>query len=739
MKNILWVLAAVVVLSTGDQRDLSAREPIADVPFVQEYRDPFIQTGKPKENDVRGVAVDKQGRVWAATAAGLRLIHGDASTTGENIDGPAYDVTVDPDGIVWVGAWNGLYQLSGKRLTREAGLEGPVTVVLSSGNRLLAANTTGVFERFDKKWKLIPGPWATNILDLAIADGDLYVAAWSGLYQKRGERIDWLSKPSQTLSRNMRALAVAPDGRLWIGSRGGIDIYNKGRRERSLTHKDGLPSRDIRSLAFDGTGRLWIGTALGAVRYNGKSWSLRHGPRWLPNDEVRDVAFSPDGTAWVATRNGISPIRKREMTLASKAKFFDQLVRDRHVRAPGLVERCRLPVPGDISKFEPMDTDNDGLFTGLYLATESYRYAVTGAADAKANATEAYRAMEFLQTVTDTPGFVARTVIPVDWRSMADANRTYTEQEVADHRSRESRWKNVEKRWRKSADGKWQWKGDTSSDETSGHYFSYAVYYDLVADEQEKQRVAKHVKRITDYIIDGGYVFRDIDGKATRWGVWSPEKLNDDPNWWLERGGNSVEILAYLTITRHMTGDQKYDREIETLLTKHHYAKNILTPMQPGTDYFTYIGYQLQALCYPALLTYEKNPQRRALYLKSMQNWFAPVRKDGSPLYGFVFASLAKGNFRQQQCAELLRDIPLDMVQYTINNSQREDVKIVGRPAESRRQTNRLLPASERSVFRWDRNVYEADRGSSGHWESSSVYWLLPYWMGRHHGLIAAP
>ena len=33
-----------------------------------------------------------------------------------------------------------------------------------------------------------------------------------------------------------------------------------------------------------------------------------------------------------------------------------------------------------------------------------------------------------------------------------------------------------------------------------------------------------------DTVAAGGYTFRDIDGKPTRWGVWSPERLNGDPN-----------------------------------------------------------------------------------------------------------------------------------------------------------------------------------------------------------------
>jgi hypothetical protein len=756
MTKLNRVICPVLWLAWSAFPYVAAGELIVDRPFWQEYRDSFVRAepGKEwdgkgkrerfpsaKENDVRALAVDHKGRVWAGNALGVRRIAGGkfVQVDGQQINGPVYDLAVAADGVVWVGAWNGIYRIVEGRVEHEDGPPGPITVVLAAGDRVVTANDKGLYERKNGKWRPLSGPWARTIRDLAIADGDLYVAAWSGLYRQTGDTVVYLSRPDEILSRNVRALAVGPDGRLWVGSRGGLDVYRAGRREQSFTGREGLPSTDVRSLHFDHEGRLWVGTASGVARYDGKTWSQRHSLRWLPHDEVRDVAFENDGTAWIATKEGVSAIRRREMTLAAKAARFEQMVRARHVRPPGLVEACRLPKPGNLDVFESMDTDNDGLFTGLYLAAESYRYAVTGAADARANAREAYAAMEYLQTVTGTSGFVARTVIPSNWTMMADINESFTDQEAADRRAREARWKKVENRWRKSADGKWLWKGDTSSDEMTGHFFAYAVYYDLAADAKEKERVARHVKRIMDYIIDGGYVLRDIDGKATRWGVWSPELLNGNPEWWLERGGNSVEILSYLTVARHVTGDENYDREINKLFTEHGYAKNILVPMQPGADYFTYIGNQLLALSYPALLNYEKDPSRRALYVQSVENWFQPVRRDASPLYGFVYAMASKGDYCSSDCAELLRDVPLDLVEWDIRNGQREDVKIVHRPAEGVAQVDRLLPPSERGIFRWDRNVYAADQGSGGKNESTGVFWMLPYWMGRYQGRITPP
>jgi hypothetical protein len=164
--------------------------------------------------------------------------------------------------------------------------------------------------------------------------------------------------------------------------------------------------------------------------------------------------LAEDGTAYVATSGGLAILERKQMTLADKAAHYEELVRARHVRPPGLVEHCVLTEPGNLASFKLTDTDNDGMYTGLYVAAESFRFAVTGDQQAAANARESYRAMEFLQTVSDTPGFVARTVIPSDWTSMADRNRTYTPQQIAAERVGDPRFKRVENRWRTSGDGK---------------------------------------------------------------------------------------------------------------------------------------------------------------------------------------------------------------------------------------------------------------------------------------------
>jgi hypothetical protein len=753
IKNIVEVLSkllrtsatllTVLVMSLyvhGQDRNLAPLqpiEPVADEAFAQEFREPFLLWDRPVQEATVAVACDATGVLWAAGPWGVRRLADGKwqAPDGDDPNGPAFALAVEGD-VVWAAAWNGLYRIEKGRLIRAA-LEGqPLGIVRLTAGRLFAGGPKGLWEREGNEWKAVSGQFPHSLSDIVAAGDSLWIATQRGLFRLRDGEARRIFAPRDIASGAVRSLAVAPDGRPWIGTSGGIDVYQNEMRVARFSGAEGLPCTDVRRLKFDSQGVLWAATARGLGRYNGSHWTWRDSLRWLPSDEVRDVALADHGTAYVATTAGLAILKQKKMTLAKKADHYERLVRARHVRPPGLVEHCILKQAGDLSTHAPTDTDNDGLFTGLYVGAESFRYAVTGDPQAAKYARESYRAMEFLQTVTDTPGFVARTVVPSDWLQMADRNRTYTPQQVAGELIDNPRFKRVENRWRKSRDGKWLWKGDTSSDEITGHYFAYALYYDLVAGKQERRRVAQHVRRITDYIIDGGYTLRDVDGKPTLWGVWAPDRLLDDPDWQPERGSNSVEILSFLAVAHHITGDKKYENELARLFDANRYGELILEPKLSAPSEFTYIDDQLLALSYRGLLAYDREPKRRAVYLESLRRWFDVIGRDYSPLYAFVYGGVMGGDFGAKGCVAYLRDSPLDMVDWTVDNRRREDVRIVRLPVIEDLQVDRLLPPSERRLNKWDGNPYEASGGNGGVTESSSVHWLLPYWMGRYYRII---
>ena len=735
-KNNFLFLALVVVFPVV----CWAQQAIPDRPFVQEIHRPAPVGQTAEANDVRAVAVDSEGTVWAGTQAGLFRREGKSwrPVGADQIRGPVFDLFVDADGTLWVSAWNGLYKIRGERLSKVPGISVPVSAVCVARGKGLALGPIKSYRFKNGRWVPFAAPFSRAIREM-VPDGKdgFWIATGMGLYHWNENRTRLYQKHDEILSADVKGVAVVPGDSVWAVGLGGVSVYKNGRWVRSYRPKDGLPSAWATCVYYGPDGRMWVGTRQGLARFDGKTWSVRSNRRWLLDDEVRGLAFDREGNAWVATRKGVSVILRKRLTLKQKAAYFERICLLRHDRPPGLIEKCRLKAPGDTTHWAPRDDDNDGQYTGMALAMISLQYAVTKNPTAKIWAKKTFDALHFLQTVTQTPGFVARTVIPSSWKHMADPNRKFTDPEWAERIVRNPREKRVEHLWRLSKSGKWRWKGDTSSDEITGHMFGYLFYYDLAADAAEKKRVARHVCRIVDYIVQGGFVLRDIDGNPTKWGVWSPEKLNHDPDWAAERGINSLEMLSYLKLASHVSGNPKYEKMYRRLAFQYHYAENARHAKTYEPSWRTHIDDELLALAFPALLLYEHDPQLKKIYRESLDWWYKGVRADQSPFFDYLYGALSGTNPQPDISVRALQDVPLDLVRWRMDNSRREDVRLVRKPELESLQTDRLLPPSERCLTRWDGNPWVAVQGDGGWTESSGVWWLLPYWMGRYYGFIS--
>ncbi len=718
---------------------------MADSSFLQETHTPYTVGEGGAVNDVRAIAVDAGNRVWVATGAGIQLqAEGTAPWRNMLSDadaGPAFDVLAVGDEMV-AAVWNGLYRGNAQTgLQRVPGIEAPIAALAHRDGEVIAVGPQGIWYVKNEEIRHEPLPCSRDIRAvMPDKEGGLWFATGMGLYHMGQAGGRNYQREEDILSCYVNGVAYTPDGIVWAAGLGGITTYKRGMRIGAFTPRDGLPSADVRCVACGPDGRMWVGSTQGAAWFDGHRWAVRCNRRWLVNNDVRDIAFDRNGVTWIATANGVSAIVPKQMTLAEKARYFQKVCMERHVRLPFIVEHCRLRTPGDLSTWTPDDDDNDGGYTAVYLVAEALRHAVTGAADAAENAEKAFDTLEFLQTVTETEGFFARTVVPVNWTAVKDGNHVHTPREIAERSIRDPRYKPVDVRWRPSSDGKWLWKGDTSSDEVTAHFFGYFMYYELTKDEALRNCIRSLAKRIMDHIIDGGYVFRDIDGEHTCWGVWAPERLNHDPDWQAERGINSLEILSFLKATYHMTGEARYQKEYERLLYEHHYADNVRNAKTYEPAWDTHIDTELLVMAYPALLLCEDDPVLLALYRASLEGWFSRARNEQNPFASFLYGLMTGKDPVLTEGVFFLRDTPLDLIHWSYDNTQREDVRTTRAPIlEVQHQTERVLPPSERFVMRWDKNPWQAIGGNRGATERAPTFWLFPYWLGRYCGYIQGP
>ena len=161
---------------------------------------------------------------------------------------------------------------------------------------------------------------------------------------------------------DVKAAAYDSRGRLWFCSPQGLGVRGGASWKLSAV-EDGLPGDECTSLAPAPDGSVWLGATRGAIRFDGARFEYRQGKRWLPDDSVKAVVVDAENTAWFDTPGGVGKIRSVPMTLAEKAKYFEDEIDLRHRRTEHeFVLEVRLDKPGDKSKWTRHDSDNDGLW-----------------------------------------------------------------------------------------------------------------------------------------------------------------------------------------------------------------------------------------------------------------------------------------------------------------------------------------------------------------------------------------
>ncbi len=528
-----------------------------------------------------------------------------------------------------------------------------------------------------------------------------------------------LSNPARTARKGKARWTIETDALIRTpieksSARGAGDSVPQAR----LSFDDGLPVGGLRAIAITTDGAVWAGGGEGLVRYVDSShawdrWQYFGGKRYLPSDEVTSLAAGEAGSIWVQTSEGVSHIEFRRLTLADKAAHFERRIAERHKRHD-LVADSQFSEPGNPATSHQYPSDNDGLWTAIYVASQAFRYAVTSDPQALDDTRKSVEAMLRLEAITGRAGFPARSF------------RHKTEPRHNDGI------------WHFTADGEWEWKADTSSDEIVGHFFAYSVVYDLAADEELKKRLRGAVSRMADHLIDHRYNLTDLHGGPTRWGRYDEAYFETDDGR-EERALRSLELLSHLKVAYHMTGNSRYDREYRKLINEMGYHKNTTTYLKLREE-LNYSDEELAMLSYYPLFRYEKNPMLLKVYREGLEQWWVNIQREDNPLWILIYGVCNPGKpVRLDAAARTLYRIPMDLTRWSVKNSHRHDVPLDTSPERHDRvQTSHLLPPDERRVMKWNGNPFELDDLGAGRGEDDGAFFLLPYWMGRYHGFLTS-
>lgn len=590
-------------------------------------------------------------------------------------------------------------------------------------------------------------PSGAKVLSAAkAASGVVWIVTDKGSFKSKGGAYIPLIEPTllkthqEQVNPDTVVLCVTSDkdGHIWAGTTSGVYITDGDQWWQHLDRSDGVPYEIVRCILALPNGDLWAGTPQGAWRLRNGDFRYFWGKRWMPGNSVTAIAETPAHEIIMQTDQGIATIAEKQITLAEKAAHFNEITQARHNRR-GFICETHLKERGKPEKgFTWEVSDNDGLWTSMYVGAMCFKYAATKDPQARKQAWESMNAMLELERLTGVSGFPARAVV-TDEELKAGASGFSADETVRVPGE-------TDKIWFRSPVEKNVWcKGDTSSDELDGHYFAWQVYYDLVANNEEKQKIAGTVRRVTDNIIKGGYNLIGHTGRKTRWGVFNPDLLNSSPLYWDQRPLNSMELLMYFKVASHITGDRKYEQAYEDIIKKDHFLLNMLLIRRGVFGKWWAINHsddEMLFLQYYSLLMLENDPDRRRIMNQSIaRSWEdspidQTIKVERSPLYNFIYGATTGKPCNVEDAVSDLQDWPWDMVQWDCSNRQRHDVNIKTAQGINRFEYDRVLPVSERRLMRWNGNPFEADGGSDGMLEDDGAAWAVAYWMGVYHGYI---
>ena len=705
-----------------------------DVPFIQDYsiKYYFNQSGV----SLKRVASDRNGKIQVLSSAGLLHPHGGAflypgTLEKDGTHRPMADKKIADIGSynqqlvyldnvavlsnAWAGSLFSRHQLP--KATLFAGGD-DFTFLVTDGRELRLVRNSEV------TWKgKIPQP--AMQVRYSPATGKFWILTSTAVHTFSPD-----SKELKTFfeGKNLTSFDVASFGtRTVIGTPGGYIEMNNLSGKQAGQVKTRVPVREI-TVVKEVHGNVWFGTPEGAFMQRGDGkYNYYYGERWLPGNRVIDIAAGPDNSVLVLTDRGLGQICFREMTLHEKAQYFEDQVRKRHIRN-GFNATLGGMKDGNLSTGYLADSDNDGLWTSMYLGSQVYRYAVTKSPEALQNTIESLDAMERLYTINPVPGFPSRSF----------ERRGYIEI-LSDP-----------ERWQHASDPEWDWKATTSSDEAIGHAFVFGAIAELVDVEPVRNKAVRLLDELMQHIVDNDFYLIDYDGKPTLWGKWHPDYVNGFPTSVGDRKLNSSNIVAMLQTAYHFTKKEIYKEKAFDLMHNHGYLENLMRPMeeigkapesaddwsQMLSESWNHSDDEMYFLGYWGLYRYAFNDTLKAMFRESIIDHWEHERPEKDGLWN-LFTGLVSNEFDLEEAVWYLQEHPLDLVQWDIKNSHRHDIDHM-EPNFRNQVIKEVLPPDERPVQRHNANMFRLDRvGSNGTSElSAGDIWLLPYWLGRYLGVI---
>ena len=267
-------------------------------------------------NQVKAVATDEEGNLWAATEQGVQRFTtlteaGDLFDNANSGIAPLGVRTLHPGvgGGMWVGSMQGASFYDGAEWATFSTADG------LAGNTVqaIATDSTGrTWFGTDRGLSVWNGEQFFNIardrglpsddISALAADGDaMWIGtAGGGLYRFEGSQLQLLNQENVGLPSDViTALVRDPEGALWIGTDQGLAHLKEG----VFSLAADLGAVEVTSVAV-APGMVWVGTMSDGVWvFDGTTWMQLRSVDGLPSDHVTAL-LATGATVWIGGQEG---------------------------------------------------------------------------------------------------------------------------------------------------------------------------------------------------------------------------------------------------------------------------------------------------------------------------------------------------------------------------------------------------------------------------------------------------
>ncbi len=259
----------------------------------------------------------------------------------------ALSICEDSEGAVWIGTsggglcrWsNGIISNFPVGASESANFVFSISPRAGGGLWLSAAEGEDLYQFRDGR--LQRAPWDVNGIKSILTDhaGRVWIGTKSGIALWNGNERRILGTNDNTTPPAVRAFAETPDGTVWAGADDGTLYRCRTNGLDSFRPSDALAAQPIYSLYSDAQGVIWAGTVHGGLlRFRNGGFRRITAKQGLPVDVICQILEDQEGRLWLGTQQGIYCVSKSSLNACADGRIsaVDYIAYGRHDGLPTL-------------------------------------------------------------------------------------------------------------------------------------------------------------------------------------------------------------------------------------------------------------------------------------------------------------------------------------------------------------------------------------------------------------------